>query len=236
MPPVLERSLKQIKFIYAGRKLSKYVEGFLFYTRKSHLLCAWLVIFKEDQKLKKLLFLALAVVMLFAFAACGTDDAATDESTDTSEEVAADNESEEDVDEEEETDTETEADTSEETSDAIEWTVTIGDYELVSTGISIDTVTQTLQKQDKEGNLKDQECTGYTIASILELAGIEEFTTLTVVAADDYEYELTYDVAMLDTTMLISVQDGEAYELPRLGVEGEGSSAWVKDVVEIIAE
>jgi hypothetical protein len=68
---------------------------------------------------------------------------------------------------------------------------------------------------------------------ILEKAGVTDFEKLTVVAADGYEYELAADVALLDTTMLVIEQDGEAYDIPRFAVEGGDSAAWVKDVAEI---
>lgn len=121
-----------------------------------------------------------------------------------------------------------------ETADAA-WTLTVNDVEIKAEDAALEMVTQTLQKQDKEGNLKDQECTGFALKSLLDYAEITDFATVTVTAADGYAYELTSDVALLPTTMIVLEQDGEAYELPRLAVEGEGSKAWVKDVASISA-
>ena len=38
---------------------------------------------------------------------------------------------------------------------------------------------------------------------------------------------------MLDTTMIVIEQDGETYVTPMLAVDGEGATAWVKDVIEL---
>jgi len=96
------------------------------------------------------------------------------------------------------------------------WTVTINDVSITDLDAAkLEVITQTLQKQDKEGNLSDQECVGYTLADLLEYAEVGEITTLTVTASDGYAYELTADVALLPTTMLVFEQDGVAYEKSR---------------------
>lgn len=116
---------------------------------------------------------------------------------------------------------------------AAEWAVKIGDFELTAAkAAELETITQTLKKVSKDGSMKDQSCTGYTIASVLELAGVTEFAKITAVAADGFEYELTKEAAALGTTILVIEQDGEKYTQPRLAVDGEGSKAWLKDVVE----
>lgn len=117
---------------------------------------------------------------------------------------------------------------------AKDWTVKIGDYSLTkATAAGLTSVTKTLKKVSSDGSLKDQQCTGYTIASILTLAGVKTYTTITVVAADGFTYDLTKDFAKLDTTLLVMEQNGEKYTIPRLAVDGQGSKAWVKDVVEL---
>ena len=209
--------------------------------------------------MKKLLIIGLALIMIFAFAACGTTaDVASDNAEDTAEDVAedtaedvaedtAEDVAEEDADPEdtgdvveEGTEDGTEDDTEEagQEDTAESWLVKVGDLDVVGDTASntFETVTQTLQKAGKDGSLEEVECTGYKISEILEKAGVSDFETLTVIAADGFEYELTADVALLDTTMLVTVLDGEAYDVPRFAVDGEGSGAWVKDVVQLKAD
>ena len=201
--------------------------------------------------MKKLLILGLAVVMILAFTGCGTQEADTaDDVTNTTEDVVQEDMVEEDTEEdvvEEDTeedvieeDTEEdviEEDTEEDVTDdsAEGWSVKVGDFDVIEDMApdTFETVTQILQMVSKDGSLKDQECTGYKVSEILEMAGITDFETLTVVAADDYEYELTAEVALLDTTMLVTIQDGEEYDIPRFAVECGDSAAWVKDVIEL---
>ncbi len=158
--------------------------------------------------MKKVLVFLLALMMLVAMTGCTQDQAAATATP----EVSAD-----------------------QTAASTEWSVKIGDFDVISSmvGNSVDTVTQTLEKVSKDGSMKDQECKGYKVSELLTLAGVDECTTVTVVAADGYEYEMTSDEAMLDTTMLVIEQDGEAYDVPRFAVDGAGSAAWVKDVVEL---
>ncbi len=115
-----------------------------------------------------------------------------------------------------------------------DWTIKIGDYSLTKAkAAGLTSVTKTLKKVSKDGSMKDQKCTGYTIASVLTLAGVKEYTKITVTASDGFTYELTKDLAKLDSTLLVMEQDGEVYSIPRLAVDGKGSDAWVKDVVEL---
>ena len=169
--------------------------------------------------MKKALFLVIIMMLALGmlFAGC-TDDAATTDDV-TTDDVTTDDA------------------TTDDAEATAGWTITVGDVAITDVDAAeLEEVTQTLQKQDKEGNLKEQECTGYTLASLLEKAGVADVTTVTVTAADGYAYDLASDVALLETTMIVTVQDGETYETPRLAVEGEGSKAWVKDVATITAE
>ena len=198
--------------------------------------------------MKKLLILGLALVMILAFAACGTQETDTaDDAADTTEDAANEDTTEDVVTEDTEEDVATEdteedvatEDTEEDaTEPAAVWIVKVGDYSVtdVMAPDTFETVTQILQKVSKDGSLKDQECTGYKISEILEMAGVSDFTTLTVVAADGYEYELDAQTALLDTTMLVTIQDGEEYDIPRFAIEGGDSAGWVKDVVELRAD
>lgn len=163
---------------------------------------------------KRVLIFGLIVLLAFMFVGCSNADSASDDTA---------------ADEPEQSAVESVA------GDGYTWTLSVNGSDITEAA-GLETVTQTLQKQDKEGNLKEQECTGFTLQSLLDCAGASECSTITVAASDGYEYELSADVAALSTTMLVLEQDGEAYELPRLAVDGEGSSAWVKEVVSVTAE
>ncbi len=204
--------------------------------------------------MKKLLIMGLAILMVLAFAACGSqDNAAEDVADDAAADVAddtADDTADDAADVAADVADDTADDVADDTVDDVAddtaedatgdtggegWSVKVGDFDVTASN-TLETVTQTLHKTSKDGSLEEQECTGYKIADILEAAGVTDFEKLTVVAADGFEYELAADVALLDTTMLVIEQDGEVYEIPRFAVEGEGSKAWVKDVVEIKAD
>lgn len=115
------------------------------------------------------------------------------------------------------------------------WTIKLGSFDLTSSvvGNALKPVTKTLKKVSKDGSQKDQACTGYTIASLLKIAGVDKFTTMTVVSADGSEYKLDSATAMLDTTLLLIEQNGEAYAIPRFAVDGKGSEAWLKDIASM---
>lgn len=115
------------------------------------------------------------------------------------------------------------------------WSLKVGDCDLGSTAVdeSAQSVTQTLSKISKDGSLKDQVCTGYKLIDLLDMADVTDFVSIVVVAEDGYEYEISKDDAILDTTMVVVEQDGETYEIPRFAVDGAGSDAWVKDIVEL---
>jgi iron uptake system EfeUOB component EfeO/EfeM len=193
--------------------------------------------------MKKVIMMILCLMFIAAFTACAQKDASTEttatgEASAETEEVSATTE-ETDTEEPSETTTEeTEGQTEAESEDqtVIEWAIKIGEFDVVSSmiGDSVETVTQTLQKAEEDGTVIETECTGYTVTSLLGLAGVEAFETVTVVAADGYTYDLTSEVGMLDTTMIVIEQDGEVYTSPILAVDGEGENAWVKDIVELI--
>lgn len=158
--------------------------------------------------MKKVLALVLALVMFASLAGCAQATVAPTEAPKATATAAA----------------------------AAPWTIKIGSTSIVSTEIakSLQTVTLTLKKVSKDGSLKDQKCTGYTIASVLAFAKVTSYTKLTFVAKDGVKYDLTKELAALGTTLLVLEQDGEVNLLPRLAVDGKGSDAWLKDVVEII--
>lgn len=158
--------------------------------------------------MKKALVFVLALMMLVAMAACTQSTPAATATPEVSAEASP---------------------------EATEWSVKIGDFDVISSqvGNSVEAVTQTLQKVSKDGSSSEQECTGYKVSELLTLAGVDEFTMLTVVAADGYEYEMDAETALLNTTMLVFEQDGEAYDVPGFAVDGAGSAAWVKNVVEL---
>jgi len=159
--------------------------------------------------MRKLLITALAALLLFAFAACSAPvPAQSAASSPASESKAAQN--------------------------AAAWKIKIGDAEISQADCAtLELVTQTLKKQSKDGSIKDQECEGYALKSVLELAKAADYAKITAVAADGVEYEIAKDVAELPTTMLTITQKGEDFFIPRLAVDGEGSKAWLKDVVEL---
>lgn len=163
---------------------------------------------------KKLLIIGLVLLLVFSFAACSNADGAEDTGADSNQPAA---------------------DAGEDAESSYTWALSVNGNDITEAA-GLETVTQTLQKQNKEGKLKEQGCTGFTVQSLLDSAGIGECTKVIVASSDGTEYELSAEAAALTTTMFILEQDGEVYELPRLGVEGEGSDAWVKDVVSITVE
>lgn len=160
--------------------------------------------------MKKLFVMVLAVVMLFSLAACGTTEPKSAKESKAS---------------------------ASQSGDSAAWKVKVGDVELTGKDLSsVELVTQNLKKQSKEGDIKEHECVGYTLKSILDYAKVSDFSKVVAVSSDGSEYELKPDIAVLPTTMLTVKQDGEAYKLPRLAVDGGDSKAWLKDIVEFKAE
>jgi len=168
--------------------------------------------------MRKLFILALAAVLVIAFAVCGSGGpAVAAEASESSGPAAASG-----------------VDSS---AAAAGWTVKVGDTSITNADVSpLVLVTQKLKKVSKDGSMKDQECKGYTVKSVLELAKIADFTKITAVAADGAEYAMTSEIALLQTTMLVLKLDGEDCAIPRLAIDGEGSKAWLKDVVELKIE
>ncbi len=161
---------------------------------------------------KTLLVMGLVLIMIFAFVGCSNADK--------SQEGAS-----------------TQSETSSEAASNASWTLSVNNTQVTAADAAgFEVVTQTLKKTNKEGGAEDQECTGFTLKTLLDAAGVTDFSKVTVAASDGYEYELTADAALLPTTMLFLEQDGETFELPRLAVDGEGSKAWVKDVVSVNAQ
>ncbi len=108
------------------------------------------------------------------------------------------------------------------------------DFTTEGTGIKI--VTVSVEKMDKEGNLKPAEWSGYRVSDILAANGIEEgFTKLTVTAADGFAIDIDSETANAETTIFGFVQDKESIgdEAPRLTVNGEGSMMWIRNIAEI---
>lgn len=96
-----------------------------------------------------------------------------------------------------------------------------------------------INKMGKDGELKAAKWQGYKIKDILTAAGITEYTTVTVSAADGFSSEISKDVAEKDTTLIGFIKDGETLEndeCPTLTVDGEGSKSWIKGVASIEAK
>ncbi len=118
-----------------------------------------------------------------------------------------------------------------------EFSITVNGTEFTNENAKdLEFVTVTINKKDKDDNLKPGQWQGYRIKDILEAAGVEEYTSVKVAAADEFSVDLTKDVVDAETTLLGFIKDGEALsedESPRLTVEGEGSSVWIKGVASI---
>ena len=198
--------------------------------------------------MKKNLVLGLVLVLLFAFTGCSGGTTTTEPAVSTAAATAAPTESvaASAVPTESASATTAPTESAAEETKAVEesadasveeeagWTITVGGTVLSENDLSaLELITQTVNKQTKDGSTKKHECVGYTVKSILELAKTAGSVAVTVVSEDGTEYELTADVIGLPTTMLTVEQDGEANELPRLAVEGGASDAWLKDVVEL---
>lgn len=79
--------------------------------------------------------------------------------------------------------------------------------------------------------------TGCDLMEVLSIAGVTEFTTLSVEASDGYAQEYTYDMAQ--KTMLAFYENGELLgEDGPLNtvIEGESGSIWMKNLTKIIVE
>ena len=121
-----------------------------------------------------------------------------------------------------------------------EFSITVNVTEFTyENAIDLEFVTVSINKEDKEGNLKAAQWQGYRIIDVLKAAGVTEYTTVKVAAADGFSVDLTKEVVDAETTLLGFIKDGEALkedESPRLTVEGEGSSVWIKGVASVDAK
>lgn len=122
----------------------------------------------------------------------------------------------------------------------VEFSITVNGTEFTNENAKdLEFVTVSINKKDKEDNLKAAQWQGYRIKDVLKAAGVTEYTTVKVAAADGFSVDLTKDVVDAETTLLGFIKDGEALskdESPRLTVEGEGSSVWIKGVASIEAK
>lgn len=121
-------------------------------------------------------------------------------------------------------------------SDALSIIVNGNNFTTEGTGIEF--VTVDVNKMNKEGALKASQWAGYRLSDILSANGIENFTTLKIIASDGYSIDIDSEVANLETTILGFIQEGQSIgdEAPRLVVDGEGNNMWISNIAEISAE
>ncbi|KKH59837.1 hypothetical protein DU75_07725 [Methanosarcina mazei] len=72
---------------------------------------------------------------------------------------------------------------------------------------------------------------------MLESAGVEDFTTVAVEAADGYSKEYTPDLVNTDKTILGTTVDGQklgSEDGPvQLVIDGQSANMWIKNVAKI---
>lgn len=97
-------------------------------------------------------------------------------------------------------------------------------------------VTVTAGKASKDGTMADNTWTGYQVDALLKAAGVADYQSVTVSAADGFSAEITAETAKKATTLFGMNridQASDAADIPILVVDGEGSKVWVKGIVEI---
>lgn len=102
--------------------------------------------------------------------------------------------------------------------------------------VDLEYVTKDVQKTTKDGTMKDHQYSGYQVDALLKAAGITDYSSVTVEAADGYAGEITAEQAQLDTTLFGLAKTDEELttdEIPTLVVDGEGSNIWVKGIVKV---
>jgi hypothetical protein len=81
---------------------------------------------------------------------------------------------------------------------------------------------------EKDGSVSNY--TGFPIAAVIELAGISDFSNITMIASDDYSAEVTAD-ELADCADCIVALDGDGGW--RTVMPGFSSKQQVKDLVEL---
>lgn len=97
-------------------------------------------------------------------------------------------------------------------------------------------VTVTARKASKDGTMADNTWTGYQVDALLKAAGVADYQSVTVSAADGFSAEIAAETAKKATTLFGMNridQVSDAADIPILVVDGEGSKVWVKGIVEI---
>lgn len=81
---------------------------------------------------------------------------------------------------------------------------------------------------EKDGSVSNY--TGFPIAAVIELAGITDFSTITMIASDDYSAEVTADelTACADCIVALDGEDGWRAVMP-----GFSGKQQVRDLVEL---
>lgn len=168
--------------------------------------------------MKKLFMLLLVLVMVFSFAACGGAD----------EEPAAPEQEEAEAVEPEEEQSE------EGTLEIPEFTIEIvgGDVEAFTNAdaANFDLVEFDAVKTSKDGSEETNHWVGVALKDVLAFAGVTEYTSLTVEAADGYAQEYTADIVEGDT-ILGFFRDGELLKNSgpiQLVAKDQPSNMWVK--------
>lgn len=89
----------------------------------------------------------------------------------------------------------------------------------------------------KDGSEVEQSWTGVLLSKVLESAGVEDFTTVAVEAADGYSKEYTPDLVNTDKTILGTTVDGQklgSEDGPvQLVIDGQSANMWIKNVAKI---
>lgn len=97
----------------------------------------------------------------------------------------------------------------------------------------------TVNTEKKDGSFSEATYTGYKLIDLLAACGVEDYSTVKVLASDGYEVELTSEQAKSEYTIVAiekdkeTGEDGTVWLAPSLETS---SSSYSKLVVEIIAE
>lgn len=99
--------------------------------------------------------------------------------------------------------------------------------------MDIQTVTLTITKDDTP---TDYQCTGVLLKDVLAALGATDYTSVTVVAVDGYEKTYDKDVIEEDTTFFALEVNGETEDCPETFAASMGSGYSIKNVQKIIVE
>ena len=123
-----------------------------------------------------------------------------------------------------------------------EWTLTIvtpAGEKLFSSAdaAALNRITMEATIRNSRGEESTNTYTGVKLADVLKAAGVSDFSSLSIIAADDFSVSYTRDLALADDTLIAWEIDGEipAYEPPlRLAPRQGVGNQYIRQPVKIV--